>query len=108
MLVHLLRWLGVTPDRAGKTGKREAAWMVTAITLALTVYAMALGERMVDAMTPVLMVLWPSSLALLGAAYKLEYDKARVITGDGAQPPGWPADIVPPEQAPVAPEGAAG
>ncbi len=74
MFVYILKILGVTP--AGrKSGKREAAWAVVAITLGLTVTAIALGIEMVAAMQPVLMMLWPVALSLLAGAYKLEHDK---------------------------------
>ncbi|WP_299864358.1 hypothetical protein [uncultured Hoeflea sp.] len=96
MLVHLLRFLGVTPRVAGKTGKREAAWLVFASAVGLTIAAMIFGSEMVSAMTAVLVVIWPTALALLGAAYKLEFDKVQSQI-DAASPPGWPADIAPPE-----------
>lgn len=77
MLVHLLRLLGVAPRITGKSGKREAAWLVFACAVALTLAAMWIGVEMVSAMTAVLMVIWPAALGLLGAAYKLEFDKAK-------------------------------
>lgn len=88
MFVHLLRLLGVTPTAEGKTGKREAAWMTVAITLAVTLYAMHAGPDMVREMSPILMVMWPSAFALLGAAYKLEWDQAKAR---GAAPEAGPA-----------------
>lgn len=96
MLVHLLRFLGVAPRIAGKSGKREAAWLVLAVAVALTISAMWLGVEMVSAMTAVLVVIWPTALALLAAAYKLEFDQ---VKGDrqAATPNGWPDDIVAPE-----------
>jgi Flp pilus assembly protein TadB len=97
MLVHILRVLGVAPRVSGKSGKREAAWLVFACAVALTVLAMWTGVEMVSAMTALLMVIWPSALGLLGAAYKLEFDKVkadRPATG----PDGWPSDIAPPER----------
>ncbi len=74
MFVYLLKFLGVTPG-GGKTGKREAAWTWIAITLGLTLIAVWLGEAMVQAMSPLLMLIWPTGGALLAAAYKLEHDK---------------------------------
>jgi hypothetical protein len=92
MLVHILRLLGVAPRSAGKSGKREAAWLVFASAVALTLAAMWLGVEMVSAMTAVLMVIWPTALGLLGAAYKLEFDKVRTDRCAAR-----PEDIAPPE-----------
>lgn len=98
MIVHLLRLLGVTPASAGKTGKREAAWMLVGIALGLTVGAMADGEGMVTAMTAILMVLWPAAIAALAGAYKLEVDRLRREAAEPVPPalrepppPDWPA-----------------
>lgn len=96
MLVHLLRFLGVAPRIVGKSGKREAAWLVLAVAVALTVAAMWVGVEMVSAMTALLMLIWPSAIGLLAAAYKLEFDKVRDDRA-AVTPPGWPDDIVPPE-----------
>ncbi|MCC0035498.1 MAG: hypothetical protein H6887_09580 [Hoeflea sp.] len=97
MLVHLLRFLGVAPRITGKSGKREAAWLVFASAGALTLFAMWTGVEMVSAMTAVLMVIWPAALGLLGAAYKLEFDKVRTER-EPSLPEGWPEDIAPPER----------
>jgi hypothetical protein len=97
MLVHILRFLGVAPRIAGKSGKREAAWLVFASAVLMTFAAMWLGVEMVSAMTAVLVVIWPTALGLLGAAYKLEFDKVKADRAE-AVPPGWPEGIVPPEQ----------
>lgn len=96
MFVHLLRLLGVTPQIAGKSGKREAAWMAVAIALGVTIYAMMMGADMVREMSPVLLLMWPSAFALLAGAYKLEYDQKK-FERTAERPPGYPADIVPPE-----------
>lgn len=97
MLVHMLRILGVAPRTPGKSGKREAAWLVFVSAIALTIFAMWTGVEMVSAMTAVLMVIWPSALGLLGAAYKLEYDKVKADRSADL-PEGWPQDIVAPEK----------
>ncbi|WP_420408712.1 hypothetical protein [Hoeflea sp.] len=97
MLVHILRFLGVTPRIPGKSGKREAAWLVFASAVLMTLAAMWIGVEMVSAMTAVLVVIWPTALGLLGAAYKLEFDKVKADRAE-AVPPGWPEDIAPPEQ----------
>ncbi|WP_339760689.1 hypothetical protein [uncultured Hoeflea sp.] len=97
MLVHILRLLGVAPRIAGKSGKREAAWLVFVSAVMMTVLAMWLGAEMVGAMTAVLVVIWPTALGLLGAAYKLEYDKVKADRTE-ALPEGWPEDIAAPEQ----------
>jgi Flp pilus assembly protein TadB len=103
MLVHILRFLGVAPRITGKSGKREAAWLVFACAIALTVFAMWAGVEMVSAMTALLMVIWPSALGLLGAAYKLEFDLSK--TERAAQSPnGWPEDIVAPEGSELEPK----
>jgi len=96
MLVHLLRILGVAPRITGKSGKREAAWLVFGCAAALTLVAMWLGVEMVSAMTAVLMIIWPAALGLLGAAYKLEFDKVKTDRAE-TLPNGWPEDIAPPE-----------
>lgn len=96
MLLHLLRLLGVTPRIVGKSGKREAAWLVFFSAVALTLVAMWIGVDMVSAMTAVLVVIWPTALGLLGAAYKLEFDKVKADRVE-TLPDGWPADIAPPE-----------
>lgn len=90
MFVYLLRVLGVAPERSGKTGKREAAWMAVAVTLAVTIYAMAGGPEMARAMSAVLLVMWPSSFALLAGAYKLEFDKASMSGQSIAPSPSGP------------------
>jgi len=95
MLVHILRFLGVAPRVTGKSGKREAAWLVFVCAVALTVLAMWTGVEMVSAMTALLMVIWPSALGLLAAAYKLEFDKTKAERADA--PADWPEDIVAPE-----------
>lgn len=96
MFVYILRFLGLAPRSAGKSGKREAAWLVFASAVLLTLYAMWIGVDMVSAMTALLMVIWPTALGLLGAAYKLEFDKVRSERVE-AWPEGWPEDIAPPE-----------
>lgn len=96
MLVHILRFLGLAPRSAGKSGKREAAWLVFASAVTITLYAMWIGVEMVSAMTALLMVIWPTALGLLGAAYKLEFDKVRTERS-AARPEGWPDDIAAPE-----------
>ena len=97
MLVHVLRFLGVAPRIAGKSGKREAAWLVFGCAVALTLAAMWVGVEMVSAMTAVLMVIWPAAVGLLGAAYKLEFDKVKTDRAV-VVPDGWPEDIAPPER----------
>lgn len=82
MLVWLLRGLGVTPEGSGKTGKREAAWMLVGIALLLTGSSMYLGIEMVGAMTAVLMLVWPAAIAALVGAYKLEHDKGEWSPGE--------------------------
>lgn len=72
MFVTILHFLGVTPG-GGKTGKREAAWMFTGITLLLTAVAMLAGVDMVTAMQPILIGMWTASAGLLGVAYGLEW-----------------------------------
>ena len=96
VLVHLLRFLGVAPRITGKSGKREAARLVFATAIALTPFAMWTGVEMVSATTAVLMVIWPAALGLLGAAYKLEFDKVRTDR-EASLPHGWPEDIAAPE-----------
>lgn len=96
MLVHLLRLLGVAPLIAGKSGKREAAWLVVGIAVGLTVAAMWNGVEMVSAMTAILMLIWGAALGLIGAAYKLEFDKVKTDRA-ASVPEGWPEDIAPPE-----------
>lgn len=91
MWIAICRMFGVTPD-GDKTGKREAAWAVVVLATALTAFAMYLGTEMVSAMVGVLVVIWPSSLALVAAAYKLEHDK-QVAGLHGAAP--LPADQMP-------------
>lgn len=97
MLVHILRLLGVAPRSTGKSGKREAAWLVFTCAVVLTVLAMWTGVEMVSAMTALLMVIWPAALGLLGAAYKLEFDKVRADRS-AVVPADWPDDIAPPER----------
>ncbi|MFC6488041.1 hypothetical protein [Nitratireductor sp. GCM10026969] len=98
MFVHLLRLLGVTPND-GKTGKREAAWALIAIALGLTLGAMWAGFEMVQAMTAVLVIIWPSAILAVAGAYKLEHDKE---AWRQAQPPRsyrpshWPQDVAAP------------
>lgn len=105
MWVWLCRILGVTPN-GGKTGKREAAWALIAMSLGLTVFAMTLGVDMVQAMTAVLVALWPSAILALAGAYKLEYDRQVLLGAAGLQSPPvpaagsalpYPGDIAPPE-----------
>lgn len=74
MYVWLLRLLGVTPN-GGKTGKREASWALVTVALGLTSAAMYLGPEMVQAMTAVLVIVWPSAILAVAGAYKLEYDR---------------------------------
>lgn len=74
MFVRLLRILGVTPN-GGKTGKREAAWAILFITISFTAACMAISETMVEAMTPILIMMWPTACTLVAGAYKLEFDK---------------------------------
>lgn len=71
----LLNILGVTPE-GDKTGKREAAWALIALALALTIAAMCVGVAMVQAMTAILMALWASAILAVAGAYKLEHDSS--------------------------------
>lgn len=75
MFVLLLRFLGVTPQRAGKTGSREAAWAMVFIAIGITVLAIWKGAEVVSACSPFLMVLWPAAIAALAGAYKLKSDR---------------------------------
>lgn len=77
MLVWLLRSLGVTPGCDGKTGKREAAWALVLVALALTAAAMWKGPDMVEAMSSVLAIVWPAAVLAVCGAYKLEYDRGQ-------------------------------
>lgn len=100
MLHYLFRFLGVTPDQPGKSGKRESAWTIVLIALALTVASMWAGVEMVQAMTALLMAIWGSGIVALGGAYKLEHDKGiwkGNVMGEPV-PPGWPQDIAAPER----------
>lgn len=101
MIRYLLRFLGVSPDVPGKTGKRETAWAMVLIALILTSWSMWLGETMVSAMTAILLGLWAFATTILGGAYKLEHDKGiwrqdRNVLGEST-PPGYPPDVVAPE-----------
>lgn len=106
MWTWLCRIAGVTPN-GGKTGKREAAWALIALALGLTLLAMSMGVEMVQAITAVLVALWPSALLALAGAYKLEYDKQALLAAAGLQgqplpapgppPADWPRGVVPPE-----------
>lgn len=100
MLHYLFRFLGVTPEPPGKSGKRESAWTIVLIALALTVASMWAGVEMVQAMTALLMAIWGSGIVALGGAYKLEHDKGlwRQDRDAPGEPPGWPADIATPER----------
>lgn len=95
MFVYILKLFGVTPNH-GKTGKREAAWALVAIALGLTIAGMWAGADMVTAMTAILVIIWPSAILAVAGAYKLEHDKG--IWRREQLPPGWPPDIMPPEQ----------
>lgn len=75
VLVYLYKFLGMTPAGIGKTGKRESAWTLILIALALTILAMWYGVDMVSATTAVLMTLWGAAIAAIAGAYKLEHDK---------------------------------
>lgn len=99
MFVWLLKLLGVTPNH-GKTGKRESAWALIAIAFALTLTAMWWGAEMVQAMTAVLVIIWPSAILAVAGAYKLEHDKTLLQPKNDrgqAVPPDWPRDIAAPE-----------
>lgn len=89
MWVFICRAFGVTPV-GDKTGKREAAWAAVALAAALTVYAVERG--VIADMVGVLVIIWPSALALVAAAYKLEHDK-QVAGFQGGAP--LPANQVP-------------
>ena len=79
MLTHILRFLGLASSKPWKSGKREAAWALMVIVIALTVYAMWIGIEMVYAMTAILMVLWPAAIAAMAAAYKLSDDNSKLF-----------------------------
>ncbi len=76
MLRGLYWVLGLAPNGA-KTGKREAAWTLVLIVFSLQVGAMAAGTAMVQAMTAVLMLLWPSAVGAVLFVYKLQHDKQK-------------------------------
>lgn len=83
MLTLVLRMLGLAPRQTGKTGKRESAWGLLLIALALTLLAMSIGPDMVQAMTIIFSVLWPSAILALAGAYKLQHDKDMLMRGLG-------------------------
>lgn len=88
MWLVVCRALGVTPDD-NKTGKREAAWALIAIAIGLTAATIALGPDTIDAMSPVLIAIWPSAITYLGYAYKLENDRRHAhVPREGGE--GWP------------------
>ncbi|GAB5506698.1 MAG: hypothetical protein Rhirs2KO_18610 [Rhizobiaceae bacterium] len=109
-VVRLLRWLGVTPT-GSKTGKREAAWTVFAVTLMLHFWMIAVGIwwgiEYITALLPLQMALWAYAGALLAAAYGLEQVKDLFPRrgNDFGQdiPDGYPKNVVAPGE-PYIPE----
>ncbi len=77
MFVYLLRALGVAPERAGKSGARETAWVVVIIALGLTTSAMWQGTAMVDSMEALLIFIWGFASTLLAGAYKMKSDRLK-------------------------------
>lgn len=100
MMKLMLRFLGVTPD-GSKTGKREAAWTLIAISLGLTIGAMILGHELATAIQPVLLMIWPSSILAVAGAYKLQHDKQ--MAQQGLEPPPVSEQPVDPAEEPPAP-----
>ncbi|MEM1375860.1 MAG: hypothetical protein AAGG69_00580 [Pseudomonadota bacterium] len=94
MLVFILRLLGLTPEKSGKTGSREAAWLLLLIVCVFQAGAMWLGTEMVSATMPVMVVLWPAGITALAGAYKLKYDRRLLEAGlkKGEAPTSPPPD----------------
>ncbi len=104
MIPDLLFRLGVNPKGNGKTGKREAAWTLMLIALALTaVYIVVVWFKpgIWSGLRDVVMLAWGAAVGAVMYAYKMENDNKR-LSLDQTAPPAGNSD------APEAPPGAAG